>query len=85
MAHKKAGGSTRNGRDSRGKRLGIKCFGGEYVSAGTIILRQRGSAFHPGKDVGCGRDYTLFALKNGKILFKRRSKIDRKLVSIISQ
>lgn len=83
MAHKKAGGSTRNGRDSRGKRLGVKRFSGEMVSAGAIIVRQRGNKFHPGKYVGCGRDHTLFALKSGRLLFERKGKIQRKLVSII--
>lgn len=83
MAHKKAGGSTRNGRDSCGKRLGVKHFGGEVVSEGTIIIRQRGSKFHPGKHVGCGRDYTLFALKSGKVCFGRKGKFHRKIVSII--
>ena len=61
MAHKKAGGSTRNGRDSESKRLGVKKFGGEFVRAGNIIVRQRGTKFHPGTNVGCGKDYTLFA------------------------
>jgi large subunit ribosomal protein L27 len=70
MAHKKAGGSSKNGRDSRGKRLGIKAFGGEEVSAGSILVRQRGNTFHPGKNVGCGRDYTLFALTDGRVEFK---------------
>lgn len=85
MAHKKAGGSTRNGRDSIGKRLGVKHFGGEVVSAGAIIIRQRGNKFHPGKYVGCGKDYTLFALKRGKVFFSRKGKLDRRVVSIISQ
>ncbi|UAJ64796.1 50S ribosomal protein L27 [Candidatus Schneideria nysicola] len=70
MAHKKAGGSTRNGRDSKSKRLGVKHFGGEMVKAGDIIIRQRGTHFHPGSNVGCGRDHTLFALKYGKIQFR---------------
>lgn len=70
MAHKKAGGSSRNGRDSISKRLGIKCFGGEYVIAGNIIVRQRGTKFHPGKNVGCGRDYTLYALCDGTVSFE---------------
>lgn len=83
MAHKKAGGSTRNGRDSRGRRLGIKHFGGETVLAGTIIVRQRGNKFHPGQHVGCGKDHTLFALKKGKIFFNKKGKIGRKFVSII--
>lgn len=78
MAHKKAGGSTRNGRDSRGQRLGVKIFGGETVRAGNIIVRQRGSTFHAGKNVGVGRDYTLFALVDGKVSFRagRKSFID---------
>lgn len=84
MAHKKAGGSTRNGRDSHSKRLGVKRFGGEIVSVGTIIIRQRGNKFHPGKNVGCGRDHTLFALKNGKVFFEKRGELKRKFVSIIS-
>jgi large subunit ribosomal protein L27 len=71
MAHKKAGGSTRNGRDSRGKRLGIKRFGGETVTAGNILVRQRGSTYHPGPNVGQGRDYTLFALIDGVVHFKQ--------------
>ncbi|MGW8069667.1 50S ribosomal protein L27, partial [Klebsiella pneumoniae] len=67
MAHKKAGGSTRNGRDSEAKRLGVKRFGGEAVLAGSIIVRQRGTKFHAGTNVGCGRDHTLFALTDGKV------------------
>lgn len=82
MAHKKAGGSTRNGRDSRGKRLGIKRFAGETVSAGSILVRQRGSKFHPGLHVGCGRDYTLFARKTGKVFFKKRGKNHRQFINI---
>jgi large subunit ribosomal protein L27 len=70
MAHKKGGGSTGNGRDSNGQRLGIKTFGGQVVSAGSVILRQRGTKFHPGKNVGLGRDDTLFAKAAGKILFQ---------------
>lgn len=69
MAHKKAGGSTRNGRDSRGKRLGIKKFGGESVKAGNILVRQRGTTYHPGQNVGIGTDYTLFALSDGVVQF----------------
>ena len=69
MAHKKAGGSSRNGRDSKGKRLGVKKFGGEVVKAGNIIVRQRGSTFHEGKNVGRGRDFTLFALTDGVVSF----------------
>ncbi|WP_159714843.1 50S ribosomal protein L27 [Blochmannia endosymbiont of Camponotus nipponensis] len=84
MAHKKAGGSTRNGRDSHSKRLGVKRFGGEFVSSGSIIVRQRGNTFHPGKDVGCGRDYTLFALKSGKVLFEKKGAWRRRFISIVS-
>ena len=74
MAHKKAGGSSKNGRDSRGKRLGIKAFGGEQVCCGDIIVRQRGSTFHAGTNVGTGRDYTLFALTDGVVQFKTGAK-----------
>jgi len=73
MAHKKAGGSSRNGRDSRGRRLGVKKFGGEVVKAGNIIVRQRGTKVHPGQHVGLGRDHTLFALVDGRVEFRRRS------------
>ncbi len=69
MAHKKAGGSTKNGRDSNSKRLGVKAYGGEFVSAGSIIVRQRGTKIKPGKNVGVGRDYTLFALVDGYVQF----------------
>lgn len=71
MAHKKAVGSTKNGRDSRGKRLGVKKFGGEVVRAGNILVRQRGSTYHAGPNVGTGRDYTLFALVDGVVEFKQ--------------
>jgi large subunit ribosomal protein L27 len=71
MAHKKAGGSSRNGRDSGGKRLGVKKFGGEIVVAGNIIVRQRGTKFHPGDEVGIGRDHTLFALIDGSVKFRK--------------
>ena len=81
MAHKKAGGSSRNGRDSDGQRLGCKKFGGEIVKAGNIIYRQRGIQIHPGNNVGCGRDYTLFALIEGIVKFERMGK-DRKKVSV---
>jgi large subunit ribosomal protein L27 len=81
MAHKKAGGSTRNGRDSAGQRLGCKKFGGEQVKAGNIIYRQRGTSIHPGNNVGCGKDYTLFALIDGIVKFERMGK-DRKKVSV---
>ena len=70
MAHKKAGGSSRNGRDSQSKRLGVKSFGGEIITAGSIIVRQRGTKFHPGKNVGCGKDHTLFATSPGVIKFR---------------
>jgi len=83
MAHKKAGGSTRNGRDSNAKRLGVKRFGGEIVTAGNIIVRQRGTHFHAGNNVGCGKDHTLFATVNGKVLFEVKGPNSRKFVSII--
>jgi len=82
MAHKKAGGSTRNGRDSESKRLGVKRFGGEEVTAGSIIVRQRGTRFHPGNGVGIGRDHTLFAKVDGKVKFEVKGKNNRKFVSI---
>ncbi len=74
MAHKKAGGSSRNGRDSAGRRLGVKLFGGELANPGTIIVRQRGTKFHPGTGVGMGRDHTLFALVQGKVGFARKAR-----------
>jgi len=73
MAHKKAGGSSRNGRDTEGRRLGIKKFGGEKVIAGNILVRQRGTKWHPGKNVGLGRDHTIFALVDGTVTFARRA------------
>ena len=82
MAHKKAGGSTRNGRDSNSKRLGVKKFGGEQVLAGNIIVRQRGTQFHPGSNVGLGRDHTLFATETGEVSFREGAK-GRMFVSII--
>ncbi|CAL1329363.1 50S ribosomal protein L27 [Candidatus Providencia siddallii] len=82
MAHKKAGGSTRNGRDSNAKRLGVKRFGGEKILSGNIIVRQRGTKFHAGKNVGCGRDHTLYALTNGIIKFKTKGLKKRKYVII---
>ncbi|WP_297327171.1 50S ribosomal protein L27 [uncultured Bartonella sp.] len=82
MAHKKAGGSSRNGRDSESKRLGVKKFGGEAVVAGNIIIRQRGTQWHPGENVGMGKDHTLFALKDGKVSFRVKAK-DRSYVSVI--
>jgi large subunit ribosomal protein L27 len=83
MAHKKAGGSTRNGRDSESKRLGVKRYGGEVVRAGNIIIRQRGTATHPGENVGCGKDHTLFALSDGKVLFQVKGPKNRKYVSVV--
>ena len=84
MAHKKAGGSTRNGRDSNAKRLGVKRFGGELVTAGNIIVRQRGTKFHAGDNVGCGKDHTLFATAEGRVLFQVKGPKGRKFVSIIA-
>jgi large subunit ribosomal protein L27 len=81
MAHKKGVGSSRNGRDSAGKRLGVKRFDGQAVTAGSILVRQRGTTVHPGNNVGCGKDYTLFALIEGVVKFERLGK-DRKKVSI---
>ena len=72
MAHKKAGGSSRNGRDTAGRRLGVKKFGGEAVIAGNIIIRQRGTKYHPGANVGMGRDHTIFALAEGKVRFEKK-------------
>ena len=82
MAHKKAGGSTRNGRDSNPKYLGVKRYGGEAVVAGNIIVRQRGTRFHAGSNVGVGRDHTLFALADGKVKFENRGFPKRKFVSV---
>ncbi|WP_455480856.1 50S ribosomal protein L27 [Bartonella sp. B12(2025)] len=82
MAHKKAGGSSRNGRDSESKRLGVKKFGGEAVIAGNIIVRQRGTRWHPGDNVGIGKDHTLFALSNGTVSFQRKAN-NRSYVSVI--
>ncbi|MDD1605459.1 MAG: 50S ribosomal protein L27 [Methylococcaceae bacterium] len=84
MAHKKAGGSTRNGRDSNAKRLGVKKFGGESVLAGNIIVRQRGTHFHAGVNVGIGKDHTLFATAEGKVVFKVQGPNNRKFVSIVA-
>ena len=83
MATKKAGGSSRNGRDSAGRRLGVKKFGGELVQPGNILVRQRGTKFYPGENVGIGKDHTLFALKEGKVVFKKKSS-GRKFVIINS-
>ncbi|MCH8529643.1 MAG: 50S ribosomal protein L27 [Saccharospirillum sp.] len=84
MAHKKAGGSTRNGRDSQSKRLGVKAFGGQAVSAGSIIIRQRGTRFHPGQNVGVGKDHTLFAKADGKVEFVVKGEKNRKFVNIVT-
>jgi len=84
MAHKKAGGSSRNGRDSAGRRLGVKKFGGEAVIAGNIIVRQRGTKFHPGENVGMGKDHTLFALCDGNVSFRQRAG-KRMFVSVLDQ
>ncbi len=81
MAHKKGGGSTRNGRDSNSKRLGVKRYGGQVIKGGTIIVRQRGTKIHPGNNVGCGKDHTLFALIDGVVTFERYDK-KRKMVSV---
>ena len=82
MAHKKAGGSTRNGRDSESKRLGVKIFGGQEVRAGNIIVRQRGTRFHAGSNVGLGKDHTLFAKADGRVVFEVKGDKNRKFVSI---
>lgn len=83
MAHKKAGGSSKNGRDSEGKRLGIKRFGGQLVTAGTIIVRQRGTKYHPGVNVGMGSDYTIFATVDGSVSFKKGDAKGRTYISVI--
>jgi large subunit ribosomal protein L27 len=83
MAHKKAGGSTRNGRDSESKRLGVKRFGGQTVLAGNILVRQRGTRFHPGLNVGCGKDHTLFAKADGTVVFETKGPKNRKYVSVV--
>ena len=83
MAHKKAGGSSRNGRDTAGRRLGIKMFGGQTVTAGNIIARQRGTTWHPGSNVGMGKDHTLFALSEGRVAF-HTGKLGRSYVSVIT-
>ena len=82
MAHKKAGGSSRNGRDSESKRLGVKRFGAQLVRAGSIIVRQRGTRFHPGTNVGCGKDHTLYAKADGAVVFETKGAKNRKFVSI---
>ena len=83
MAHKKAGGSSRNGRDSQAKRLGVKRYGGQFVLAGNIIVRQRGTEFHPGENVGIGKDHTLFALIEGRVQFAIKGAARRRTVSIV--
>ncbi len=84
MAHKKAGGSTRNGRDSQSKRLGIKRFGGELVPAGSIIVRQRGTRFHAGLNAGVGKDHTIYAKAEGRVVFRTRGPKDRTFVDIVA-
>ncbi len=83
MAHKKAGGSSRNGRESEATRLGVKRFGGQIVSAGNIIVRQRGTKFHAGDNVGCGKDHTLFATAEGRVVFQVKGPQKRKYVSVV--
>ena len=83
MAQKKGGGSTRNGRDSQPKMLGVKSFGGERISAGSIIVRQRGTKFHPGTNVGIGKDHTLFALAEGHVSFATKGALNKQTVSVI--
>lgn len=85
MAHKKAGGSSRNGRDSNPQYLGVKAYGGQYVTAGSIIRRQRGTQMHPGNFVGMGKDHTLFAKVDGTVQFKRKGPFDRQYVNIIPE
>lgn len=84
MAHKKGGGSSKNGRDSQSKRLGVKRFGGEFVIPGNIIVRQRGTQFHPGRNVGMGRDHTLFATAEGFVVFERYGR-NRKRISVLPE
>ena len=83
MAQKKGGGSTRNGRDSQPKMLGVKAFGGELISAGSIIVRQRGTKFHPGTNVGVGRDHTLFALVDGHVKFATKGSLNKQTISVV--
>lgn len=83
FAHKKGGGSTKNGRDSQAKRLGVKAYAGQYVTAGSIIVRQRGTKVYPGANVGLGKDYTLFALKNGKVVFGKGN--GKNIVSVVAE
>ena len=82
MAHKKAGGRSRNGRDSQSKRLGVKSYGGELITAGSIIVRQRGTKFHPGKNVGCGKDHTLFSKVDGRVSFVKKGPKLRQFVNV---
>ena len=84
MAHKKAGGSSRNGRDSQSKRLGVKRYGSQEVLAGNILVRQRGTQFHPGTNVGCGRDHTLFALIDGQVKFEVKGPKNRRYVRVVA-
>jgi large subunit ribosomal protein L27 len=84
MAHKKAGGSSRNGRDSQAKRLGVKAFGGELIPAGSIIIRQRGTRVHPGSNVGMGKDHTLFAKIDGKVVFSVKGENGKHMVSVVA-
>ncbi len=84
MAHKKGGGSTRNGRDSESKRLGVKRFGGEKVFPGNIIVRQRGTRFHPGKNVSMGKDHTIFSLIDGFVKFSKRGPLSKKVIDVVS-
>lgn len=83
MAHKKAGGSTRNGRDSESKRLGVKIFGGQVITAGNIIIRQRGTKVHAGVNVGCGKDHTLYAKADGVVKFETKGPKNRQFVSVV--
>ena len=84
MAHKKAAGSTRNGRDSESKRLGVKKFGGEVVIPGNILVRQRGTKFHPGDNVGCGKDHTLYAKSAGKVEFQVKGRHNRTFINVVN-
>ena len=84
MAHKKAGGSSRNGSDSQGQRLGVKIYGGQSVVSGNILVRQRGTEFHPGANVGCGKDYTLFATANGTVVYSVKGPKNRRYVSVVA-
>jgi large subunit ribosomal protein L27 len=84
VAHKKAGGSIRNGRDSQAKRLGVRRFGDEAVLSGSILVRQRGTRFHAGENVGCGKDHTLFALTHGRVKFERKGPRNRQFVSVVT-